>query len=197
MKFVIRVLAALGLTFGGQGVAEAAPITFTGSAVNMSQLGDAIGSQFDHLNVHAFGPATFDIPHGVPTAVTLSEFDFIVGINALVPQAGYPYTLNVPFTINGVSGVLSQPFILDISYSDTLTLLTGTPAVFTLPGGGQVQVTLLGQSSVTVGPVSGTYTGHLTAQVVMMPEPATLAVFGGLALAGALGYRRRKATATA
>ena len=196
MKFVIRVLAALGLTFGGLEAAQAAPITFTGSAVNMSSLGDAIGSQFDHLNVHAFGPVTFDIPHGVPTPVTLSEFDFIVGINANVPQAGYMYTLSVPFIINGVSGVLSQPFILDISYSDTLTLLTGTPAVFTLPGGGQVQVTLLGQSSVTVGPVSGTYTGHLTAQVVMMPEPATLAVFGGIALAGALGYRRRKATAT-
>ncbi len=30
-----------------------------------------------------------------------------------------------------------------------------------------------------------------------IPEPATLAVFGGIALAGALGYRRRKATATA
>lgn len=30
-----------------------------------------------------------------------------------------------------------------------------------------------------------------------IPEPATLAVFGGLALAGALGYRRRKVTATA
>jgi hypothetical protein len=32
-------------------------------------------------------------------------------------------------------------------------------------------------------------------QVNTVPEPATLAVFGGLALAGALGYRRRKATA--
>ncbi len=29
-----------------------------------------------------------------------------------------------------------------------------------------------------------------------VPEPATLAVFGGIALAGALGYRRRKATAS-
>ena len=29
-----------------------------------------------------------------------------------------------------------------------------------------------------------------------IPEPATLAVFGGIALAGAFGYRRRKATAT-
>lgn len=30
----------------------------------------------------------------------------------------------------------------------------------------------------------------------LIPEPATLAVFGGIALAGALGYRRRKATAS-
>jgi len=30
-----------------------------------------------------------------------------------------------------------------------------------------------------------------------IPEPATLAVFGGIVLAGALGYRRRKAAATA
>ena len=29
-----------------------------------------------------------------------------------------------------------------------------------------------------------------------VPEPATLAVFGGIALAGAFGYRRRKATAS-
>lgn len=28
-----------------------------------------------------------------------------------------------------------------------------------------------------------------------IPEPGTLAVFGGLALAGAVGYRRRKAAA--
>jgi PEP-CTERM motif len=33
--------------------------------------------------------------------------------------------------------------------------------------------------------------------VTEVPEPATLAVFGGIALAGAFGYRRRKATATA
>lgn len=31
--------------------------------------------------------------------------------------------------------------------------------------------------------------------VTAVPEPATLAVFGGIALTGALGYRRRKATA--
>ncbi len=34
-------------------------------------------------------------------------------------------------------------------------------------------------------------------EVFSVPEPATLAVFGGIALAGAFGYRRRKATATA
>jgi hypothetical protein len=43
---------------------------------------------------------------------------------------------------------------------------------------------------------TGTYTINLTG-VANTPEPATLAVFGGIALAGALGYRRRKATATA
>ena len=34
-------------------------------------------------------------------------------------------------------------------------------------------------------------------QITEVPEPATLAVFGGIALAGAFGYRRRKAAATA
>lgn len=33
--------------------------------------------------------------------------------------------------------------------------------------------------------------------IVVTPEPATLAVFGGLALAGLAGYRRRKVKATA
>ena len=33
-------------------------------------------------------------------------------------------------------------------------------------------------------------------EVNAIPEPATLAVFGGIALAGALGYLRRKATAS-
>jgi hypothetical protein len=33
------------------------------------------------------------------------------------------------------------------------------------------------------------------ASVLSIPEPATLAVFGGIALAGAVGFRRRKATA--
>jgi len=32
---------------------------------------------------------------------------------------------------------------------------------------------------------------------VVTPEPATLAVFGGIAMVGAVGYRRRKAHATA
>ncbi len=34
-------------------------------------------------------------------------------------------------------------------------------------------------------------------QITEIPEPATLAVFGGIAVAGAFGYRRRKAAATA
>ena len=37
--------------------------------------------------------------------------------------------------------------------------------------------------------------GSGTNIVSTVPEPATLAVFGGIALAGAVGYRRRKATA--
>lgn len=195
MSFLLRVLAVMGLSFAGVGSASAAPITFTGSAVNMSALGDTIGTQFDHLNVHTFGPATFDLTHAVPTTVTLGTFDFIVGINALVPQAGYQYTLNVPMTVNGVAGTVSQPFVIDISYSDTLTLQTGQPTLFHLPSGGSVSVTLMGQPSVTVGPTSGTYTGQLTAVVVMMPEPATLVVFAGIAMAGAVGFRRRRAMA--
>lgn len=35
--------------------------------------------------------------------------------------------------------------------------------------------------------------GNITTAVAPVPEPATLLVFGGLALAGAVGYRRRKA----
>ena len=38
--------------------------------------------------------------------------------------------------------------------------------------------------------------GSGTNIVSTVPEPATLAVFGGIALAGAFGYRRRKATAS-
>ena len=118
----------------------------------------------------------------------------MLGINANVPQAGYMYTLSVPFTIDGVAGVLSQPFTLDINTSDTLTFLTGTPTTFSLPSGQQVSVTLLGQAPVTHG--TGTFPGTLQARIVITPEPATLAVFGGIALAGAFGYRRRKATAS-
>jgi len=194
-----RFLAALGLVFGSLGATDAAPIIVTGGTANLSQLGleTNYNSVFDKIDVFAFGPTTFDIPHGTPTTVTLSDFDFTVGINATVPQAGYNYTLTVPFTVNGVSGTLSQPFTLDISYSDTLTLKTGGPTTFHLPGGSTAAFTLLGQGSVTVGPQSGVYRGQLTAQVVVTPEPATLAVFGGIAMVGAVGYRRRKAHATA
>jgi len=191
-----RFLAALGLVFGSLGATDAAPIVVTGDPVsNLTGLGDTIGSNFDQVNVHAFGPTPFNIPFNTPTTIALSNFDFVVGINATVAQAGYNYTLTVPFTIDGVSGTLSQPFTLDINTSDTLTFLTGTPTTFNLPGGGTATVTLLGQNFGTHG--TGTHPGTLQASVVVTPEPATLAVFGGIAMVGAVGYRRRKAHATA
>ncbi len=43
---------------------------------------------------------------------------------------------------------------------------------------------------------TGYFGGNFQFEVTAVPEPATLAVFGGIALAGVFGYRRRKATAS-
>ena len=48
----------------------------------------------------------------------------------------------------------------------------------------------------TSGTAGGGGNGGGGGNVIGVPEPATLAVFGGMALAGAFGYRRRKATAS-
>lgn len=62
-----------------------------------------------------------------------------------------------------------------------------------------VSATASGAGTITVNVTAGNGLAVLAMGIspasTAVPEPATLAVFGGLVLAGAVGYRRRKATA--
>lgn len=90
-------------------------------------------------------------------------------------------------TVTVSLGNWSETFALNAN--DPFALISRT---ITTTGG-----TLRFQNGVDTSPNVGALLDNVSVSEAVVPEPATLAVFGGIALAGAFGYRRRKATATA
>ena len=88
-------------------------------------------------------------------------------------------------TVTVLLGNWSEVFTLNAN--DPFTLISRT---ISTTGG-----TLRFQNGVDASPNVGALLDNVSVSVAVIPEPATLAVFGGMALAGAFGYRRRKATA--
>ncbi len=129
------------------------------------------------------------------TRITLSGGSDFGNVGFLL-ATGYPSsTAGYEVWNNGVlilSGTLSG--LMNGSSSAGLYLGFG--------GGGFDEIRLRDVFSGNPLPVNQGGTNALTidaieiSAVAVVPEPATLAVFGGIALAGALGYRRRKATAS-
>lgn len=170
-------------------------VTYATSGFSLGGLGDTIGSGYDYLA----GTSVTGALSG-PGTIELNELYFTAGVNALAPQY-YPNTYSIAqtMTIGSASQQISIPFSLDISYSDTLTIVGGATFSF-LDAGTLWQVAVNG---LTLGPNPGlTMTGSLTAQVTgvsQAPLPAALPLFasglGGMGLFA--WWRKRKATAIA
>ena len=171
-------------------------VSYTTSGFSLSGLGDTMNSGYDYLNGTA---VTGDLSD--PSTIVLNSLSFTVGINATIPQYYQnKYSISETMTVGSASQQISIPFNLDISYSDTLTIVGGTTFAF-LDAGTLWQVVVNGM---TLGPnPGGTMTGLLTAQVTdpvsQAPLPAALPLFAsGLGAMGLFGWwKKRKAAARA
>jgi hypothetical protein len=165
----------------------------TSGAPEQFKLGDTIGSQYDQLIVNSYS-GTLN-----PGTIILNPLVFIAGINARVPH----YYNNIAsiseiLTVGVVDKNLIVPFNLNISYSDTLTIIGGTTLTF-LDGGSLWQLVV---NSLTIGPNSGgPMYANLTAQasvsVSHTPLPASLPLFAsGLGAMGLFGWWRKRKNAS-
>jgi hypothetical protein len=165
----------------------------TSGAPEQFALGDTLHTQYDKLIIN---PSSGTLVDG--GTITLNSLTFIAGVNATVPQF-YSNISSISETIKvGTSTQpLVIPFNLNISYSDTLTIIGGTTLSF-LDGTSIWNIVVNG---LTIGPNSGgPMYANLTAQVsdpVATPLPAALLLYAtGLGAMGLFGWRRkRKASA--
>jgi hypothetical protein len=192
-------LAAMVLFLDGAGRVHAdVIINYSSGTFQQTGIGAQFPTAFDTVTLSGqTGTAT--LTNGIPVVLPVNDLAFLVGFNSNGP---FPYTVG-PFssaralTINGVAETIDQPFTDTIDLSqDTLALLGGAPTIFTLPGEGTVEVTLLGLPPITTIP--GTATGTVSAQFLFtpaapVPGPSSFALLslGGLALAGWRRWRKR------
>ena len=173
--------------------AHAVSYSTSGLLQPLTGLGDTIGSQYDTLGVSGYSGTLSE------GTIKLNLLSFTAGVNAIVPQVyNNVYSIAETMTVgSGTPQQLTVPFNLNISYSDTLTIVGGTTLSF-LDGGTLWQVVVNG---LTLGPnPGGTMTGWLTAQVTdrpagvsQAPLPAALPLFAsGLGAMGMLSWWRKR-----
>lgn len=170
---------------------EASALSYsTSGSPTQIGLGDTIGSSYDQLQVRGasgtIGPST--------TSILLNTLVFTAGVNAIVPAVyNGVYSFAETVTLGTSTGNLVVPFNLNISYSDTLTIIGGTTMSFLV---GSNLWTLV-VNGLTIGPnPGGSEVGYLTAQVsdppAATPIPAAFVLFGSGLGGIALLYRRRR-----
>ena len=172
-------------------------VSYQTSGFSLSNLGDTLGTGYDYLTGTSVTGTLSD-----PSTITLNELTFTAGINATTPQF-YSNKYSIAETINidgGAQQPISIPFNLDISYSDTLTILPTTFS-FTDAAGTLWQFAV---SGMTLGPNSGGLpsTGSLIARVTdpvaLAPLPAALPLFAsGLGAMGLFSWWRKRKGAAA
>jgi len=176
--------------------APARAVTYsTSGAPEQVSLGDTIGSQYDQLIIN---PYVGNLTTGT---IILNPLVFIAGVNATVPQFyNNLSSISETITVGTSTQSLTIPFNLNISYSDTLTVIGGATLTF-LDAGTLWQIVVNG---LTIGPNSGgPMYANLTAQVTdppvsQTPLPAALPLFAsGLGAMGLFGWWRKRKKAAA
>jgi hypothetical protein len=197
----LATVIAAGLILSSSGPAANALTYTTSGAPTQLSLGDTIGSLYDQLQIQG---ATGTIDSNT-TSIVLNTLTFIAGVNATVPatynnQFSFSETVTIDTGSGGPSGsgVLTVPFNLTISYSDTLTVVGGTK--ISIPVGSNIWNIVV--NALTIGPnPGGPITESLTAQIsdppTATPLPAAFLLFGSGLGAMELLRRRRKAQASA
>ena len=174
-------------------------VSYQTSGFSLSNLGDTLHTGYDYLTGTSVTGTLSD-----PSTITLNELTFTAGINATSPQFyTNKYSIEENITIDGgAQQPISIPFNLDISYSDTLTILATTFS-FTDAAGTLWQFAV---SGLTLGPNSGGLpsTGSLIARVTdpspisETPLPAAFPLFAsGLGAMGLFAWWRKRKGAAA
>ena len=189
-KILGTVLLLSGLV-AGIPAANAQSFTTAASDSPFTNIGLEIGFQppgYDKLSVQ--GQTSVLSTAG---AFNIANLTFDVGYNATTP-AFHPYASNLGqvFTIGysdslGDQGTLTLPYDININYSDTLTIYSGT---INLANAGYTLTT----QALTFGPQgNGQTTQGLVATITPVPEPESYAMLlAGLGLMGAVAKRRKK-----
>jgi Carbohydrate binding domain len=187
-KHISLVLASLALLFGGERPAAAGPILM-------------------NPGFEAGTLANWVASNGTPLLTTAEAHNGAYSVSALgsdqVRQNFAPVPTSVVTEVSFWAKVAGGPFhSVEFFYSDSTSdafLVNGFTDDWTYF---DVTAFLAFDKSLTGIAVYGTsqgpaYLDDFTVSVpdAHMPEPATLTVLGGVALAGAVGYRRRRASA--
>lgn len=119
---------------------------------------------------------------------------FVGQTEAIIASLAPGATANVPF--NNVGGAFSKDYddFNGSGVSNESTYVITSNQVASYPFSPSVNSTGGFVDFLGTGP-DNNFSPVQVSSSLPTPEPATLAVFGGIALAGALGYRRRKANA--
>jgi hypothetical protein len=187
VKFAAVVVAGSAFLFS---VPAAKAVTYsTSGAPTQMSLGDTIGSAYDQLSINGAGGTLTD-----GGTIILNSLVFTAGINATVPQYYNSISsISETLTVDSSTQPLVIPFNLNISYSDTLTIIGGTTLSF-LDNGSIWNIVVNG---LTIGPnPGGSMTANLTAQVsdpAATPLPPALLLFAtGLGAMGFFGWRSKQ-----
>jgi hypothetical protein len=176
-------------------IANALTYTTSGAPTQIS-LGDTIGSDFDKLQIQG---ATGTIGSNT-TSILLDKLTFTAGVNAIVPATyNNLFSFAESVTINTGSGgpsgtgILTVPFNLAISFSDTLTVVGGT--TLSIAVGSSVWTLVV--NGLTIGPNPGGPMTQISDPPATTPLPAAFVLFGSGLGAIELLRRRKKARASA
>lgn len=200
-----KIMFLLAVLLGGAGQAEAGVITFGLSTPDPNATAVANTGAYGSTAHVSVGYSAYTYNWGGSGYGGLDG-----GSGNAVYSGSRPYTITMTFTASLGYTVTLDGFDL-AQYSrktDTVTIsvaggtspygLTDTPLGGTVAPNFSTYAPSVTGSSLTLT-ITNLYNVGLNAirfseaPVAPVPEPATLAVFGAVALAGALGYRRRKA----
>ena len=175
--FFGAILILLATFWAGAGTARADSISFSvgnGAATGMGNIG---GNPFYDALFLTGHSGTLDLSPGASATIWLSDFDFQVGFTGADSAGPHKGTITYLVTLDGVTHVVNQPYVLDVGYyTDTLTLLP-VDEMFTLGPSRQVLLQVDPLGPITSGDRStGGVEGVFSLDPV--PEAGTLVLLG-------------------